>query len=245
MTYFGLIGFPLSHSFSKKYFTEKFKKAGITDSRYELFPMENLDNVRRLTEAYPNLIGLNVTIPHKQAIFQHLDAIDAEAAAVGAVNTIKIKDDQWMGFNTDIYGFEQSLRNTLDNQLPKAALILGTGGAAKAVHYVLKKLGINTQFVSRSAGDNRITYHDLTTEVLGAHHLIVNTTPLGTFPDIHAAPDLDYAQLSSRHILFDLVYNPAETLFLKNGKKYGAMPINGLEMLYLQAEKAYDIWTNK
>lgn len=242
---YGLIGYPLSHSFSKKYFGEKFEKSLITDEYYDLFPMKDLNHLCELPDEFSNLVGLNVTIPYKEKVLDFLDEIDPEAAAVGAVNTIKIKDGKWKGYNTDIYGFEQSLLNVLSNQdMPKSGLILGTGGASKAVAYVLKKLNISIQLVSRTKGENRITYEDLDKKKLEENHLIVNTTPLGTFPNIHEAPNIDYSKLNENHLLYDLVYNPEMTLFLKNGKKHGTSTKNGLEMLYLQAEKAYSIWND-
>ncbi|KAA3640402.1 MAG: shikimate dehydrogenase [Bacteroidetes bacterium] len=244
MRLFGLIGYPLSHSFSKKYFTEKFEKEGILNCRYELFPLESIEKFPELVKIQPDLAGLNVTIPYKELVIPFLDELDEAAEAVGAVNTIRKKDGKLKGFNTDIYGFEQSLVNLLDTRdhKPEKALVLGTGGAAKAVIYVLKKLNIDSHTVSRHAGKGYFTYDDLNDHIIGEHRLIINTTPLGMSPNINNLPLIPYPSLGPEHFLFDLVYNPAITAFLAKGKNAGAAISNGLEMLYLQAEKAWDIW---
>lgn len=244
MRKFGLIGFPLSHSFSKKYFTDKFQKEGISDCEYELFPLKSIEELPDLLKKHPNLAGLNVTIPYKQAVFPYLNAVEKNVQAVGAVNVIKIQNGQLLGFNSDTYGFGQSLFHFLnkDKTQVKRALILGTGGAAKAVAYVLKLLKIEYQLVSRSAKNGDLTYETLTPNILKNHQLIVNTTPLGTFPNEKTYPALLYNALSSKHYLFDLVYNPEKTLFLAKGEAQGAKIRNGLEMLELQAEKSWDIW---
>lgn len=244
MRKFGLIGFPLSHSFSKKYFTDKFQKEGISDCEYELFPLKSIEELPDLLKKYPDLAGLNVTIPYKQAVFPYLNAVEKNAQAVGAVNVIKIQNGQLLGFNSDTYGFGQSLFHFLnkDKTQVERALILGTGGAAKAVAYVLKLLKIEYKLVSRSAKNGDLTYETLTPDIVKNHHLIVNTTPLGTFPKEKTYPALPYNALSSKHYLFDLVYNPEKTLFLAKGEAQGAKIRNGLEMLELQAEKSWDIW---
>jgi shikimate dehydrogenase len=244
---YGLIGFPLSHSFSKKYFKEKFEKEGIADSFYELFPLQSIEEFPDLIAQHPNLKGLNVTIPYKQAVMPFLDEIDKEAEAVGAVNTIRIKDGKLKGFNTDVYGFEHSLHDFLqDAQKPvKKALILGTGGAAKAIAYVLKKMEIDFLLVSRSVEKGDIDYKSIDGKILSNHLLIVNTTPLGMYPSIDTFPDISYHYLTEAHYLYDLVYNPEITSFMSKGAAKGAKSHNGLRMLYLQAEKAWEIWNQK
>lgn len=243
----GLIGYPLSHSFSKKYFADKFKEEQIEGYHYELYPLEKIGDLTHLLENNSNLLGINITIPYKRQALPFLDEIDEEAEKVGAVNTIKIKNGRLKGYNTDIYGFEISLKKLLEpatipfNQMN--ALVLGTGGAAQAVIYVLDKLGINCQLVSRSTGQGQITYQDIDKECLEKHQIIVNTTPLGMSPNIKSAPNLPYEHLSNQHFLYDLVYNPEVTEFLNRGLIKGANIRNGLEMLHLQAEKSWSIWT--
>lgn len=245
----GLIGYPLSHSFSKKYFADKFEKEQIEGYNYELFPLEKIGDLSDLLDAHSNLLGINITIPYKREALPFLDAIDEEAEKVGAINTIKIKNGQLKGYNTDIYGFEISLKKLIAtatlpfNQMN--ALVLGTGGAAQAVIYVLDKLGINYQLVSRSKGEGRITYQDIDKKCLEKHQILINTTPLGTFPNIKSAPNLPYQYLSNQHFLYDLVYNPEVTEFLNRGLIKGAKIRNGLEMLHLQAEKSWSIWTEE
>jgi shikimate dehydrogenase len=245
---YGLIGYPLSHSFSKKYFTEKFEKENIKGCKYELFPLENMEAFTELLQQQPDIVGLNVTIPYKNRILPFLDALDESAAAVGAVNTIKIENGRRIGFNTDTIGFKHSLQPIVDakygtgtNALPKA-LVLGTGGAAQAVLFVLKSMNIAAQTVSRKRGTNTISYEDLTPAVMSAHKLIINTTPLGMSPQTETFPEIPYDLLTQAHFLYDLVYNPEKTTFLKKGEQQGAGIKNGLEMLYLQAEAAWEIW---
>ena len=242
----GLIGYPLSHSFSKKYFSDKFEKEGITDFHYELYPLEQITDLPQLLDA-PAIKGINVTIPYKQAVLPYLDELDEAAAAVGAVNTILKKDGKVKGYNTDIYGFEISLLGQLSTAtIPITeiqALILGTGGAAKAVRYVLEKLGIFHQFVSRRKQKDYLTYDSLTPTKFKQYQLVINTTPLGMSPNYESCPDLPYEATTDQHFFYDLVYNPAETLFLKKGAQQGASIKNGHEMLILQAEKAWSIWT--
>ena len=239
---FGLIGHPLSHSFSKKYFSEKFQKEGFRDCRYELFPLPDIEALPKLLAAHPNLCGLNVTIPHKQSVIPFLHEIEAEAQAAGAVNCIQIKGGELIGYNTDISGFERSLLSFLNDARPAQSLILGTGGAARAVAFVLKKLELPYRFVSRHQQPDMMTYKDTTPEIIAASQLIVNATPLGTAPKTEECPALPYDAIGNNHLLFDLVYNPQKTLFLTRGEAREARIKNGLEMLHLQAEKAWEIW---
>jgi len=239
---YGLIGYPLSHSFSKSYFTEKFEQAGITDSYYELFPLESIEQFPSVLKQYPNLRGINVTIPYKEAVIPFLDELDEGARAIGAVNCIKVEQGRLYGYNTDAYGFEQSLLEFLktNNAQPEQALVLGTGGAAKAVVFVLQQLHLPFQWVSRDADKGDLTYEAISS--LEEYPLIINTTPLGMAPRIDTFPDIPYHCLSGRHLLYDLVYNPLETQFLQKGAAQGAATQNGLPMLYYQAEKAWSIW---
>lgn len=249
MNFFGLIGFPLSHSFSKRYFTDKFEREGIRESSYDLYEMPTLDGLPELLTKN-GLIGLNVTIPFKKDVLNHLDELDdASAERIGAVNTIKIyADGSTKGFNTDYYGFRQSLTEWFDrhgeNPAGFKALVLGNGGAAKAVQVALKDLEIDYKLVSRQQSDEAIGYEALTEDVMREHLLIINTTPLGTYPNVEGCPLIPFEWVTPKHYLYDLVYNPAETMFLKNGKSAGASTQNGLKMLELQAEKAWEIWTS-
>ena len=242
MSQYGLIGYPLSHSFSKKYFSNKFEQEKIKDHYYSLFPIERIDDLPMLLKSISNLKGLNVTIPYKEYVLEFLDEIDDDAAAIGAVNTIRIVDGKLKGYNTDVYGFEISLSKLLGENRVEKALIMGTGGASKACAYILKKLEIPFKYVSRTKKIDRFTYSELSKEIIDNHQLIINTTPLGTFPNEHTCPDIPYNHLSAKHYLYDLVYNPEESEFLKRGKERGAAIKNGLEMLHLQAEKAWEIW---
>ena len=257
MTKFGLIGYPLTHSFSKTYFTNKFEKEGIADHSYELFPLPNISDLPELIASEPDLCGLNVTIPHKIGVMYYLDKVDAAAKEIDAVNCIKIVNRKPVesffngdlpslrvrleGYNTDAYGFEASLKPLLKKH-HKKALVLGNGGAARAVSYVLKKLDISHKFVSRKPTKNQLLYNDLTRNVISENLLIINTTPLGMSPNLDAVPNIPYEFLTGKHLLYDLIYNPEETGFLARGKAQGAATKNGLEMLYLQAEKAWEIW---
>jgi shikimate dehydrogenase len=238
---YGLIGFPLSHSFSKGYFTEKFAREGIADSLYELFPLAHIGQFPALLETQPELVGLNVTIPYKESIIPFLYELDEEAAEIGAVNTITIQGGRTKGYNTDVYGFEMSFRKHL-KPVHQRALILGTGGASKAVLFTLKKMGIPYTLVSRTSGKDHLTYSDITPEILDAYKIIINTSPLGMYPKIEEYPDLPYEALGPDHYLYDLIYNPSVTAFMKKGIEAGAEVENGLEMLHLQAEKAWKIW---
>lgn len=245
----GLIGYPLSHSFSKKYFAEKFREEKIEGYHYELFPIPNITALPTLLKDRSNLLGINITIPYKQQAIPYLDEVSEEAAKVGAVNTIKITNGQLKGYNTDVYGFEISLRKLLATAtIPLSAmkaLVLGTGGAAQAVLYVLDKLGIKTQLVSRSKKKGQVTYEMIDKDCLNNHQIIVNTTPLGMSPNYDSAPALPYEYLSDQHFLYDLVYNPEVTKFLQMGLNRKAKIRNGLEMLHLQAEESWRIWTTK
>lgn len=262
MKHYGLIGYPLSHSFSKKYFTEKFEKEHITDSVYHLFPLEHIHDLPALLKANPDLCGLNVTVPHKINILRYLDWIEPDARGAGAVNCIRISaespvmaafsgelgikghDFRLEGFNTDIYGFEMSLTPLLGNHHDKA-LVLGDGGAARAVKCVLDNLGIAYRCVTRRPAGDNILFKDLKPHHIIQHPLIINTTPLGTSPNVDECPPIPYDAITDDHVLYDLVYNPEKTLFLKKGEEQGAAIKNGYEMLLLQAEKSWEIWTSK
>lgn len=240
---FGLIGKNISYSFSKKYFTEKFSHLKLTQYEYHNFDIHTIKILPTLLNQYPNLKGLSVTIPYKEQIFPFLDEISEEATEIGAVNTVKICNKKLIGYNTDIYGFENSLKPLLQKHHQKA-LILGTGGASKAVKYVLKKLSIPFISVSRTPKEmDEISYKSLNEEIIKEYQIIVNCSPIGTFPTINEAPNIPYQFITKKHLLYDLIYNPDETLFLKNGKAKGATIKNGLEMLQLQAEKAWEIWS--
>ncbi len=246
MKLYGLIGKSISHSFSKAFFDAKFKKEGLNDCFYNNFPMENLSGFREFIKKNPELIGLNVTIPFKEEIISFLDFLDKTASEVGAVNTIKIirKDSKIVlkGFNTDVIGFKESLV-PLINQNVRSALILGSGGASKAVKYVLKELKIDVLIVSRQEKKSDfLNYDDLDEKIIQENLLIVNTTPLGTFPEIKCSPSIPYSLITEKHILYDLVYNPAETTFLKKGSEQGARTKNGLEMLEEQARASWGLW---
>ena len=242
MKEFGLIGYPLGHSFSKKYFTEKFEKEGIVDCHYELFPIPSITGLPHLLADHPGLVGLNVTIPYKQQVIPFLHHSEAIPAAVGACNCIKIIDGQLWGFNTDIVGFQKSF-STLLQPHHTSALVLGNGGAAAAVIFVLGQMGIAYKTVSRQPQNAlQLSYKDLTPALLADYSIIINTTPLGTYPNVQECPALPYEAISSRHYLFDLVYNPEKTLFLQKGEAQGAIIQNGYPMLVQQAEEAWRIW---
>jgi len=242
MKTYGLIGFPLSHSFSQKYFTAKFQKEGIVDCRYEAYPIRSVQEIKALIRSDPRLMGLNVTIPYKQSVLPFLDNTDRIPAGLSACNCISIKDGKMIGYNTDVTGFERSLLPSLQVYHTNA-LILGNGGAAEAIKFVLNKLKINYSLVSRKIHhDADFTYNDLGESEMKEHTLIINTTPLGTFPDINECPDIPYGFLTDQHFLYDLVYNPEKTLFLQKGEAAGAQIKNGYEMLVLQAEESWRIW---
>ncbi len=283
MPTFGLIGYPLSHSFSRPYFTDKFERLGLSESyRYLNFELVDIAHFRAILETHPDLVGLNVTIPHKQSVMAYLDALSPEAKAIGAVNTIHIKQGQTIGYNTDALGFETDLLELLgevwplgpgelqkrmalkgkhgscdsqsDNTSPAGtsldvsnfqglqALVLGTGGAALAVNYVLQRLGIEAKLVSRRPQAGQLSYEEVTAAVLAAHRLVVNTTPLGMYPQLEDSPALPYEAFTVQHRCYDLIYNPAQTEFLRQAAAQGAATRSGLGMLYAQAEAAWAIW---
>jgi shikimate dehydrogenase len=268
---FALIGYPLNHSFSKAFFEQKFVAEKIENVLYKIFPIECIDLLPTLLDKETDLYGFNVTIPYKEAIILFLDKISNIAKEVGAVNVVKIERNKngkqyLIGHNTDVYGFEKTLCNSVPSlcfsvkqkekitqsytentrsAIEKSALIFGTGGAAKAVSYVFKKLNIDYQFVSRNPKNNTLTYKILTKKIIEDNLLLINTTPLGMFPNVDVCPPIDYTAISEKHFLFDLIYNPEETLFMKKGKEYGAFVQNGYEMLCYQAEEAWKIWNKK
>ncbi len=237
---YGLIGKSLSHSFSKDYF-EKHKSKFSSETSYELFELSSIDKVEALLKD-TSLMGFNITIPYKEAILAYADELSPEVEAIGASNTFrKLPSGKWKAYNTDCFGFEQSISPLVGNR--ENALILGTGGAAKAVKYSLNLLGISSQMVSRKPNNSdQISYEDLNAESFTINLIIINTTPVGTFPNINDFPPIPYHHLSAQHLLFDLVYNPEETVFLKKGKLAACQLENGIEMLHLQARKAWDIW---
>ena len=240
---FGLVGRNISYSFSRGYFKKKFNDLGLTKHSYENFDLQEITEFPAIFKSDTNIKGLNVTIPYKEEVIPYLDRLDASADKIGAVNTIKVDANGLTGYNTDAVGFQKSLEPLLKKHHQKA-LILGTGGASKAIAFVLEKLHIDFSFVSRSGKSKGFTYEQLDENILREHTLIINCSPVGTFPNIEEKPDLPYQGISDSHILYDLIYNPEETVFLKEGKKRGAMVSNGLRMLELQAEKAWEIWNS-
>ena len=245
---FGLIGYPLSHSFSKRYYDAKLEREQINGVDYELYPIEAITALPALIADNPQLMGINVTIPHKIAVMDYVDHLSAEAEAIAAVNCIRIDRQAakpvLTGYNTDVYGFMESLKPLLQ-PWHTSALVLGNGGAAKAVVYALSQLGITAHVVSRKQGAGSYTYDELRAEHLANHLLVINTTPLGTYPDVDDCPDIPYDALGEKHVLYDLVYNPATTEFLKRGALNRATIKNGLEMLELQAERNWEIWNSE
>jgi shikimate dehydrogenase len=239
---YGLIGKNIAYSFSRNYFNEKFRKLEI-DRTYENFDIEDISRFSDIIQNNPNLKGLNVTIPYKEAVIPYLDALSETAQKIGAVNTIQFQNGKLTGHNTDYYGFQKSLEILLQPH-HKKALILGTGGASKAVAFALDTLGISYRFVSRNQQANAVGYESLTKDVFNNHQIIINTTPIGTFPNTSDCPNIPYELFTPNHIAFDLIYNPAETEFLKKAKSFGATTKNGLEMLELQAENAWEIWNS-
>jgi len=259
MKTFGLIGKSLSHSFSQQYFTEKFLQQKIQNAEYRLLPLASIEEVKELLK-HPTLLGFNVTIPYKSEIIPFLDELDAVAQEIGAVNCVVKRDNKWVGYNTDVIGFEETLKQIErrekgerrkgerrkgekeKGEKRKFALVLGSGGASKAVRYVLQQKGITFQIVSRKKTKETITYNEITDELIHRTTLIINTTPLGMFPNVDEMPQVPYTALHSEHILIDLIYNPEETLFLKEGKKHGALTINGLPMFRAQAEASWELF---
>lgn len=248
MDTYGLIGFPLRHSFSSRFFSEKFTRERI-DAEYLNFEIADITELRKVILSNPSLRGLNVTIPYKEQVIPFLHALSPEAEQIGAVNVIRVERTpeemysyRLTGYNTDCIGFRESLRPILHNEIYTAALILGTGGASKAVAQALTELQIDWRLVSRTPSEKRYSYDELTPGIIAAHKLIVNASPVGTFPNNDRCPAIPYQALTSDHLLYDLVYNPEETLFLKKGKEAGATIRNGKEMLELQALAAWEIW---
>jgi shikimate dehydrogenase len=241
MRRFGLLGYPLTHSFSQKYFTEKFADLGLDDCAYENFSLPNIELLKDVLEQFKDLRGFNITIPYKKQVLSFLHESTDAVKAIGACNCVNIKDGIFRGYNTDVTGFEKSIAPFIKPHHARA-LVFGTGGASAAVVFVLNKLGIAVQYVSRNASEEAIGYEDVTEEVLAAHHLIINTTPVGMYPNIHDFPAVPYQFLTSAHHLYDVVYNPTETKFLELGRLRGASTQNGYEMLILQAEESWRIW---
>ncbi len=249
MKTYGLIGYRLGYSFSKGFFTGKFEDEGLKEHEYVNFELDTIDEFPSIFEKNSQIAGLNCTIPYKQQIMAYMDEIDEEATKVGAINTVKImRSDRGVklkGFNTDVYGFENSLKPML-NEKHKKALILGTGGASKAIKYILEKLDIDyvSASIEEKLFEKEIRYEQIDEALLKESLIVINATPLGTFPKVDTCPDIPYDCLTDHHVLFDLVYNPEETLFMKKGKTQGASVKNGLEMLHLQAIKAWEIWNS-
>lgn len=248
MDKYGLIGYPLGHSFSISYFNQKFADEGI-NAKYLNFEIPSIDELLEVIAKHPELKGLNVTIPYKEKVMNFLDSISPEARAIGAVNVIKVTHEgnktHLRGFNSDVIGFTQSIEPMLDKKWHKKALILGTGGASKAINYGLKALGLETVFVSRYERPGTIQYEKITPEVINEYNVIVNCTPLGMYPHTDECPNLPYEAMNSHTILYDLIYNPDQTLFMRRGAEYGADVKNGLEMLLLQAFASWEFWNGK
>lgn len=245
MRRFGLIGRPLIHSASARYFAEKFVREGIRDCRYELFELHEIGDLRRLVDETPDLCGFNVTIPYKQQVVSFLDNLSPEAERIGAVNCVKRDGDRLTGYNTDVDGVRASLAELIGDDLPEKALVLGTGGASRAVQYVLAEKGIPFALVSRDPAKGDFTYDSLSSDEVASCRLIVNATPVGTFPHADEAPRIPYAALTAQHYLFDLVYNPPLTRFLDRGQQRGAHIRNGDMMFVRQAEVSWRIWNGK
>ena len=238
---YGLIGYPLTYSFSPGYFAAKFEEKGILDAEYHSYPLKHIEDIKEFLDL--NISGFNVTIPYKEQIIPYLDELSDAAKAIGAVNTVVILNGKLIGHNTDVYGIENSLYTLLDGACVSKALILGTGGASKACQYVLGQMGIEYQLVSRK--QIYLTYEQLDAEIIAEHTLIINTTPLGTSPDIDTCPDLPYQHIGDSHFAFDLVYNPEKSLFLTRAEKQGAAIMNGLSMLHDQADEAWLLWNSE
>jgi shikimate dehydrogenase len=243
---FGLIGQTVSHSFSKAYFDEKFFREGLRDHHYELFPLNNIKEIETLITDTKGLTGLNVTIPYKEQVIKYLDEVDSQAKKIGAVNVIKFKDGKRKGFNTDSDAFYETIEKWLPKDKTYKALILGTGGSSKAVQEALQKLSVEFKLVSRESSKGHLTYEDIhkKPKLVTEHKLIINTTPLGMHPNTDSIPPLDFENISAEHYVYDLIYNPARTMFLQKAEIRGATIKNGLEMLHVQAEKSWKIWNN-
>ena len=243
---FGLIGMTVSHSFSKSFFDEKFFREGLRDYHYDLYELKEIKDLKKLLGDNPELCGLNVTIPYKEQVIQLLSDVDANAKRIGAVNVIKIKDGKLRGFNTDSDAFLESVEKWFPNEAGSKALILGTGGSSKAVQEALKKINLPFQVVSRTEGKGIITYADLEKDgtLISGSNLIINTTPLGMSPNNNAIPQIDFELITPQHYVYDLIYNPARTMFLQKAEMRNATIKNGLEMLHIQAEKSWAIWNN-
>lgn len=239
----GLIGRRLGHSFSARYFAEKFEREGLTAQfAYGLYELPEIECVEEFIRSTPNLLGFNVTIPYKQQIIPYLDELSDEARNIGAVNCVKLSDGRRVGYNTDVDGIRLSLDKLLGENQPSLAMVLGTGGASQAVQYVLAEREIPYSIVSRDRDKGNMTYDDLSLDVMAAHSLIINASPVGMYPKDEEAPMINYGALTPDHYLFDLVYNPVQTLFLKRGAEQGAHTLSGLDMLYAQADAAWKIW---
>lgn len=246
MKRYGLIGYPLEHSFSPEYFRKKFQDENL-QAIYELFPVKNIHDFPKLLDAHHDLSGLNVTIPHKQSIIPFLHHISDEAKAIGAVNTLKIEHKPRAvitGYNTDVVGLQNTIEDLIVSRSNIHALILGTGGASVSVQFVLKNFDIPFRLVSRKANKGNLTYQQINQDTIRYHHLIINTTPLGMHPNVESYPELPYDCITTDHILYDLVYNPPKTRFLQKGEEKGATTMNGLKMLKLQAEASWQIWND-
>lgn len=241
---FGLVGKDISYSFSRGYFSKKFKQLELDNHSYVNFDLEKIQAFENLIPDNPEIKGMNVTIPYKEEVIPYLTELDTKAAKIGAVNTIKIEGNKLIGHNTDAYGFQKSIEPFLKKSHTKA-LILGTGGASKAIAFVFEELGIAYHFVSRNPKDNQLTYQDLNELVMAEHTVLVNSTPLGTHPNIDQKPNIPYQHISKKHLLFDLIYNPDKTAFLLEGESQGATICNGHRMLEYQAEKAWEIWNDQ
>lgn len=238
---FGLVGKDISYSFSRGYFAEKFRQLGLENHSYVNFDLAEIESFEKILSENPEVKGLNVTIPYKEAVLPYLAKLDPKAEKIGAVNTIKVTRNGLVGYNTDCYGFQKSIEPFLKKHHTKA-LILGTGGASKAIAFVFEALEIEYRFVSRYPKKEQLSYSNLDKEILEAFAILVNSTPLGTHPNIHEKPDIPYSYLGKEHLLFDLIYNPKKTAFLSEGESRGASICNGYHMLELQAEKAWEIW---
>jgi shikimate dehydrogenase len=247
MMQFGLVGRSLAHSFSKDYFGKKFREQGLQDYSYENFEIDKINDLKALIQKHPDLKGLNVTIPYKESVIPFLDELSPGAKEIGSVNCINIENGKLVGYNTDVYGFAQSIKPFLDSNHQRA-LILGTGGASKSVAYALKKIGLQVYFVTSAfekTFSNSFFYHEINDRVMEAFKMVVNTTPVGTFPKVEEAPQLPYEFFTPKHLAYDLIYNPAQTRFLREAAQRGAITVNGLSMLQLQAEKSWEIWLTK